>query len=227
MELEEIEKATALYEAAFGKRAAQDIMYRAINRKGDITLLGGPSIQCPFKNTRFIRGRYGKLISWEKDPFHFHIQTSWFVNLSEREQRNVELNFGDIAQATPTSIIELDLEHGIEKEYRLIQQLFVDQRDTIKGPKAFMFHVALRHPKGGFDKLLLPYLNDMLGTNVSLYNVGIIRNGNEDTRGREYNLCGTSGEYSIKILSYADRGLMAAVLIQYGEKPSYQDNTKS
>lgn len=216
MELDLRERAQ-LYENSSGKRIAQEMHYRAIHWKGDITLLGGPSVGVPFEHTRLLRGRYGKFISWENDQFNSSLQEQWYTELPEKDMRRVELYFGDIINAEPTSIIELDLEHGVLKEALLLKTLFVKQRDMIKGSKAFMFHVTGR----GTDtvrNLLIPYINDLLGSDITIFSKNSIRVNGQYSQGMEYNLSGNSGKHSVKIVGYGDRGTMISVLILHGDE---------
>lgn len=226
MELMEVEQREKLYKESFGKRTAQEMLYRAITWKDDITLLAGPSIDMPFEHTRYVRGQKGKFISWENDPVNIHIQQKWFKHLTPSKARRVELNFGDVTDAEPTSIMELDLEHGIRKESQTLKTLFIAQRDMIQGPKAFMFHVTGRDI-GKVDEILIPYINDLLGTNISIYSKNLLRINGQYTQGIEYSLCGDMGRHSIKIVGYGDRGTMISVLILHGDAPDSTNNTES
>lgn len=204
-----------LYLEASRKRLVQDRVYESIGRNGNITVLGGPSVGEVYKRLRSIVGKQGTFTSFEKIDWIYAIQKLWYNSLEDSEQEKVFLKEGDIIDALPTDIMEIDLEHGIIAEYKLIKELFVKQRDsTITENKAFIFHTTLRGKNNGLENVI-GYLNDLLGTEISFLSDVPIYNSQKEIMGRKYNIKGKLKNYSVEFYTYRDNAPMACVLIQY------------
>jgi hypothetical protein len=187
--------------------------------RGDVLGLPGPNMPDYYKPLASILVGKGKLYGYEIDPWTAELQKKHLYYMPEKDK--IILHQGNIMNAEPRDMIDLDLIHTWKRDEVLINHLFQKQFNMVTGQKkVFIVNVATHGSTLGET---LAYCNDMLRTDIGVLHTGVsILNGghplidcNGEPVGRKYTLNGNSKQFSVELYTYRDKATMANFLIQY------------
>jgi len=192
------------YENSINKRLVQYLCYSQIfGIESDLLCLAGPNAK---EFIEFAQSQNKKkIISYEKE-MSIYLEQLNLLYSTKKLKNKVQFKSGDIINAQPQQVIDLDLMCTFKSAQNTISKLLYRQYTMNSNIKCFMFSVSYMRESSSIEPIL-KFINKLLGVECFLvnslkmqYGVQHFINCRKNVIVRAYSYCDTSPMHTIQII---------------------------
>ena len=200
------------YENSIKKRFIQFLCYSHISGiKSDILCLAGPNAleYINFLQKYCASNPKNKIYSYEKE-FNIYSEQVSLTFYNKAIKNRVVFRPGDVIQAEPRQIIDLDFCCNLSTAIPIVKKLFKSQKEQFKTEtNVFMFSISAIVYKSGYLENILKFLNELLEISIQSW-LEI-----DMEYGKQFVLKYNATTYNVNLYTYTDTSPMYTIQIIY------------